>query len=186
MDIKKAVLLDRDGTLNRDHGYVHKTEHFELLPGVIDGLSMLKDDFMFFIITNQSGIGKGYYEFSDFWDYNNLLTDTLEKNGIKIEKTYACPHKKEDNCNCRKPKTKFLSEIQSEFEIDFEHSWMVGDHPSDISFGINAGCRTIYLLTGHGKKHQNELERDGIKPNFIAKDFLEAINYIKNHSSNVI
>lgn len=182
MNKKQAILLDRDGTLNRDEGYVHKVEHFELLPGVIEGLQMLKENYLFFIITNQSGIGKGYYEFPDFWKFNNRLTDTLTEHGITIERTYVCPHKKEENCNCRKPKQKFIKEIGSEFEIDFVNSWMVGDHPSDISFGINAGCKTIYLMTGHGKRHRNELEDNDIEPNFFANHFLEAANYIKEHS----
>jgi histidinol-phosphate phosphatase family protein len=184
MDKRKAILLDRDGTLNRDHGYVHKVEHFELLPGVIEGLKKLKDEYIFFIITNQSGIGKGYYEFSDFWKFNNRLTDTLKEHGITIEKTYVCPHIKEDNCECHKPKPKFINEIRSEFEIDFANSWMLGDHPSDISFGMNAGCKTVYLLTGHGEKHLNELEDDEIKPDLIANNFLEATNHIVTHSSD--
>ena len=89
---KKAIILDRDGTLNEDQGYIHKIEDFKLLPGVIEGLNLVKDKFLFFIISNQSGIGRGFYTVDDFWKFNNHLTSKLKQNGIKIEKTYFNPH----------------------------------------------------------------------------------------------
>jgi len=182
MSKNKAIILDRDGTLNRDKGYVHKINNFELLPGVIEGLSLLKENYMFFIITNQSGIGKGYYSIEDFWKFNNHLTSVLQKKNITIEKTYFCPHIEEDNCDCRKPKTKFLKEIHSHYNIDLYNSWVIGDHPSDVLLGINSGLDTIYLLTGHGNKHAKELEEKKIKPTFIANNFLDAARYIKSHT----
>ncbi len=178
----KAIILDRDGTLNKDRGYVHKIDDFELLPGIIEGLTLLKNDYLFFIITNQSGIGKDYYSIEDFWKFNNHLTSVLKKKGITIEKTYFCPHKKEDNCDCRKPKTKFIKEILSLYIIDLNNSWVIGDHPSDILLGVNGGLKTIYLLTGHGNKHAKELKEKKIKPTFVANNFLDAARYIKSHS----
>lgn len=176
--MNKAIFLDRDGTLNEDSGYVHKIEDFKLLPGVIEGLNLLKEKYLFFIITNQSGIGRGYYTEQDFWKFNFKLLEQLEKNGIKIEKTYFCPHTKEMNCDCRKPKTKFLEEITVEYEIDLNQSWMIGDHPSDVEFGKNAGCKTIFLLTGHGSKHKHELKEKQIVPDITAQNFLEGTKKI--------
>ena len=178
MSDKKAIFLDRDGTLNKDSGYVHKIKDFEILPGVIEGLKMLQDEFIFIIITNQSGIGHGYYTVDDFHAFNNLLVKTLANEGIEIKKTYFCPHLREDNCECRKPKTKFIDDIIDEFDIDIKKSWMIGDHPSDIEFGINAGCKTIFLTTGHGDKHVDELETLGIKSTMICNNFLEAAKQI--------
>lgn len=176
---KKAIILDRDGTINVDPGYVYKIEDYGLLTGVIEGLNKVKDEFLFFIITNQSGIGYGYYTMDDFQKFNDYLVNDLKENGIRIEKTYVCPHSPNDLCDCRKPKIKFIKEIERNYEIDIKRSWMIGDHPSDIQLGINAKCRTIYLLTGHGKKHFEELEEKDISPNFIAKDFSEAIEHIQ-------
>ena len=172
MTKKKAIILDRDGTLIEDKNYAYKIEDFELLDGVIEGLKLLQNDFLFLIVTNQSGIGRGYYTKQDFQNFNNHLINILKKQKIEILKTYFCPHLKEDNCECRKPKTKFISEIINEFNIDISRSWMIGDHPSDIQFGINAGCRTIFLTTGHGDKHLEELHSLGIKPTLICDNFL--------------
>ncbi|MFX0006380.1 MAG: D-glycero-alpha-D-manno-heptose-1,7-bisphosphate 7-phosphatase [Promethearchaeota archaeon] len=178
MNKKKAIILDRDGTLIEDKNYTYKIEDFELLDGVIEGLKLLQNDFLFFIVTNQSGIGRGYYTTQDFQIFNKHLIHTLKKHEIKILKTYFCPHLKEDGCECRKPKTKFIDEIIKDFEVDISKSWMIGDHPSDIQFGINAGCRTIFLTTGHGDKHLDELEYLGIKPTLICNNFFEATNKI--------
>lgn len=175
----KATFLDRDGTLNKDTGYVHKTEHFELLPGVIEGLKMLQDEFVFIIITNQSGIGRGYYTVDDFHAFNNLLVATLAKEGIEIKKTYFCPHLKDENCDCRKPNTKYINQAVLEFNIDLKSSWIIGDHPSDVNLGTNAGCNTIFMLTGHGMEHYHEIEEGKFKPTIVAKDFLTAAKMIK-------
>jgi D-glycero-D-manno-heptose 1,7-bisphosphate phosphatase len=178
MKKKPAIIMDRDGTLIEDKDYAYKIEDFELLPGVIEGLQLLKNDFLFFIVTNQSGIGRGYYTVEDFQKFNNHLLNVLKTNNIEILKTYFCPHLRDENCECRKPKTKFIDEIIKEFNIDISKSWMIGDHPSDIQFGINAGCRTIFLKTGHGLKHLEELKAQGIKPTMIRESFLETVKDI--------
>lgn len=178
MSKKKAIFLDRDGTLIEDRNYAYKIEDLELLPGVIDGLKLLRNRFLFFIVTNQSGIGRGYYTIQDFHIFNNHLLKILKEEKINILKTYFCPHVREDNCECRKPKTKFIKEIINEFKVDIKRSWMIGDHPSDIQFGIKAGCSTIFLTTGHGDKHISELESLGIKPTIICDNFLKASKQI--------
>lgn len=178
MKSKKAIILDRDGVLIEDKDYSYKVEDLEILPGVIEGLKLLQAKYLFFIVTNQSGIGRGFYTVNDFWKYNNYLVSLLEKEGIRIEETFYCPHLKEDNCDCRKPKTKFLIEIRENWNINLELSWMIGDHPSDIAFGINGGCRTVYMSTGHGKKHLNELNELKINPTFISSNFFHAAQKI--------
>ncbi len=178
MEKNKAIILDRDGTLNEDQGYAHKVREFKFLSGVIEGLKLLKSDFLFFIISNQSGIGKGFYTIEDFWKFNDYLTTNLKNNNIKIIKTYFCPHKIEDKCICRKPNIKYINDIVSEYNIDLKNSWVIGDHPSDVQLGINAGSKTVYMLTGHGKEHQGDLKKKRIFPTFIAEDFLTAAKYI--------
>jgi len=178
MSKKKAIILDRDGVLIEDRNYLYKIEDLKVLLGVIEGLKQLQQEFLFFIVTNQSGIGRGYYTLEDFHKYNNHLISILNENNIKIEKTFFCPHVKEDNCDCRKPNPKFLKEIANQWDVDLESSWMIGDHPSDIQFGINGGCRTVYMVTGHGKKHLQDLEENGIKPTIQHSNFVDAAEEI--------
>lgn len=168
----KAVILDRDGVIVEDVGFVHKIKDFKLVPNAIEGLKLLKD-YKLFIVTNQSGIGKGYYQIEDFFNYNNTVLNELKKHNIKIEKTYVCPHKPEDNCECRKPKTKFLKDAAKEFDIDLKNSFMIGDKSIDVEMGHNAGCKSILVLTGNGMK-----EKEHSKADCIAKDLLDAAEWI--------
>ena len=179
MSTRKAIILDRDGVLIEDKNYSYKIEDLEVLPGVIEGLKQIQENYFLFIVTNQSGIGRGYYTLEDFHKYNNHLISILNDNYIKIEKTFFCPHIKEDNCDCRKPNPKFLKEIANQWDIELESSWMIGDHPSDIQFGINGGCKTVYMVTGHGEKHLRDLEVNGIIPTLVHSNFLEAIEEIR-------
>ena len=174
----KGIFLDRDGTISDDTMYPHKAEDFRLLPGVVEGLKKLSKEYMFIIITNQSGIGRGIFKEEDMYKFNEKLINELKKENIKIKKIYFCPHTPEDNCDCRKPATKNIEQAKKDFDIDMESSWMIGDHPSDVELGKRAGTRTIYLKTGHGQKHLEDLEKDGINPNFIAENFSQAANFI--------
>ena len=170
--MKKAVFIDRDGTIVADTGYVHKAEDFKLLPNVIEGLSKLRK-FMLFIVTNQSGIGRGVYKLEDFKKFNDRMINELGKHKIKIEKIYYCPHKPEDNCECRKPKAMFLEDAKKKFNIDMKKSFVIGDQKADIGLGKNGGCTTILVLTGNGIKTKNEIKSD-----FVAKDLLDAAKWI--------
>lgn len=181
---KKAIFLDRDGTLNEDEGYVHDIKDFKLLPGVIEGLNLLKRKFVFFIVTNQSGIGRGFYSYKDFLRFNDHLINVLKSHEITILKTYVCPHKPDENCDCRKPNPTYLYDARDKFSIDLEKSWVIGDHPSDVLLGKNAGSHTIYLLTGHGKEHVEELTQKKIEPTLIASNFLKAAKEILQSIEN--
>ena len=167
-----AVFLDRDDIIVEDPGYVHKLEDFKLIQNAIEGLKLLKN-YKLFIITNQSGIGRGIYKLQDFSKFNNHLIRELKKNNIKIRKTYYCPHKPEDNCKCRKPKTKLLKDAAKEFNIDLKKSFAIGDKKLDVKMGKNAGCKTILVLTGNGIK-----EKENSKADYVAKDLLEAAKWI--------
>ena len=175
----KAIILDRDGTLIQDPGYVHKIEDFKLIDKVIGALNLLRNNFKFFIITNQSGIGRGFFTLKDFEKFNNYLIDILKKNDIIIKKTYICPHHPDEKCQCRKPNTKFIKDIERKFNIDLKDSWVIGDHPHDVEMGKKAGCKTIYVLTGHGEKHRNKLNGH-IDPDFITNNIYEAAKIIIN------
>lgn len=180
----RALFLDRDGTLIADPGYAYRPEQFVVLPGVIEGLQRLTSIYRLFIVTNQSGIARGYYTEAQFHAYNALLVEALARAGVTIERTYFCPHL--SGCPCKKPSPKFLLDAAQEYEVDLSRSWMLGDHPSDVQAGLNAGCRTIYLLTGHGRRHEDGLVTAGITPEFVARDFAEATRHVLAHQETSI
>ena len=167
-----AVFLDRDNVIVEDAGYVHKIEDFKLIQNSAEGLKLLKK-YKLFIVTNQSGIGRGYYALKDFESFNNHLLSELKKHKIRIQKTYYCPHRPEDNCDCRKPKIKLLKDAEKEFGVDLKKSFVVGDRKSDFEMGKNAGCRTILVLSGNGIK-----EKENPNADYVAKDLLEAAKWI--------
>ena len=168
----KAVFLDRDGVITEDLGYVHKIEDFNLVANAVEGLKLLKE-FKLIFITNQSGIGRGYFKFEDFLEYNNRVLKELQKHNIKIEKTYVCPHAPYENCECRKPKAKMIKDAARDFGIDLGRSFMIGDKKIDIEMGQNAGCKSILVLTGNGMK-----EKENSKADYVAKDLIDAAKCI--------
>ena len=168
----RAVFLDRDGVIAEDKGYVHKIEDFRLVENAVEGLKLLKD-FKLFIITNQSGIGRGFFRHEDFFNYNTRVINELKRHKIIIEKTYYCPHKPEDDCGCRKPKNKFVLEAAKEFGIELSKSFVIGDRKSDFELGKNSGCRTIHVLTGYGNTAKHE-----VKPDYFAENLLDAAKWI--------
>ena len=180
--MNRAIFCDRDNTLVLDEkGYLHKLKDLVFLPGVIDGLKKLQKRFLLIIVTNQSGIGRGYYKEGDYFKFRDNMHNELRKNGIEITAEYFCPHHPENgigkyklNCNCRKPKTGMFEEAKEEHNIDFSKSWMIGDKIDDIKSGKNIGAKTIGIISRESTIE--ELEEAGA--DFIAADLREAVNYI--------
>lgn len=142
----KVVILDRDGTINRDFGYVYKKEDLEFLPGAIEGLKKFSDaGYKLIIITNQSGIGRGYFTVEQYLDFNNYFIEQLKSKGIIIDKVYYCPHGPESNCECRKPKLKLFYDAIKEFNIDLDNSYVIGDKERDISISNTTSIKGFIL-----------------------------------------
>jgi histidinol-phosphate phosphatase family protein len=152
-----AIFLDRDGTIINDFGYLKNPQEVEFFPETFTSLLRLQERFLLFIITNQSGISKGITTANEVRLVNDYLVETLKSKGIIIKQVFCCPHSSEDNCTCKKPKPYFIHQAAELYAIDLENSYIIGDHPSDVECGLNAGIKSIYLLTGHGEKHKNEL-----------------------------
>lgn len=173
----KAVFLDRDGTINEDVGDFCSPDKLVFIPRAFEALRMLQKGYLLFIITNQSGIGKGFFSENDLLQFNAEFYAVLKNEGISIKQIYYCPHTKETNCPCRKPSPYFLKMAKKDCDINLKNSFVIGDHPHDIEMAHKVGAGSVYLLTGHGRKHQQELS---VKPNFIASDIYEAVVWILN------
>lgn len=147
-----ALFLDRDGVLNRQiiGGYVTRVEEFEFLPGVLEALTYLSTKFQYiFIVTNQQGIGKGFFTEDDLTDIHGYMLDNIIAAGGKIDKIYYCPALEKDDSVFRKPRTGMGQQALSEFpDVDINKSVMVGDSVSDMQFGRGLGLTTVFLTKG--------------------------------------
>lgn len=170
-----AIFLDRDGTINKEIGYISDPDDFELLPNALAGMKKFSDmGYRLVIITNQAGIGLGYFSKEDFYRVNKKMFTEVSKEGILFDKIYFCPHSKSENCPCRKPKTALIERARQELNIDLKNSYFIGDSPWDIEAGKNAGTRTILVANAS----LFDAEKFAVKPDFIVKDLLDAADLI--------
>jgi len=148
--MSRFVFLDRDGTLVRDLGYTHRIEDYELLPGVVSGLRRILDGgYRLAVITNQSGIGRGYYSTEQYAAFQAHLASDLARQGVPIEASYCCPHHPEAKCECRKPRPALLHRAERELGADLARSWVIGDSTVDVELAQRGGCRgAVRVLTG--------------------------------------
>ncbi len=150
MAIQKALFLDRDGVINIDHDYVHKKEDFEFVEGIFEVVRQFHEaGYLVIVVTNQSGIARGYYSEEDFLHVSEWMSEQFKKHGAMITKVYYCPHHPEitGSCRCRKPSPGMLLDAKKEYDIDMKHSVMIGDKERDIEAAIGAGIENTILLT---------------------------------------
>ena len=149
----RAVFLDRDGTLNVEKSYLSDPSQLELLPRVPEALARLRDaGFRLFIVTNQSGIGRGYYTEADMHRVNARLEELLAPHGLRFERIYYAPEAPEQPSHGRKPSPNFLFDARDAFGLDLAQCYMVGDKIADLECGWNAGVRASVLVrTGYGR-----------------------------------
>ena len=155
--MNRAVFLDRDGTLNVERHYLHDPDQLEIIPGIGSALRRLMDaGYRLFIVTNQSGIGRGYYTEADMHAVNDKLTAELAaSDGVAFEKIYYAPESPEQEGPGRKPSPKFLMDAAVEFGINLDQSYMVGDKAADLECGWNAGVKqSILVRTGYGAEFE--------------------------------
>ncbi|MCE3046771.1 D-glycero-alpha-D-manno-heptose-1,7-bisphosphate 7-phosphatase [Helicobacter kayseriensis] len=144
---KRAVFFDRDGVINIDHGYVYDPKDFEFTSGIFELLSFFKSkDYLLIVVTNQSGIARGYYSIEDFLKLMEFMQNTIkEKLGFAFDKIYFCPHL--SGCKCRKPEIGMFKDACMDFQIDLANSIMIGDKETDMQAAQNAGIGKKYFLT---------------------------------------
>lgn len=162
--LRPAAFLDRDGTINVEKDYLYRKEDFEYLDGAIEGLRQLVSwGYLLVIITNQSGIARGYYKEDDFRKLTDWMLSDLKTKGIRIEKVYYCPHHPEGKiekyakiCNCRKPKTGLFYQAAEELGIDLDKSIAIGDKPRDLEICNETGVKG-FLFSEDSNKMESYL-----------------------------
>lgn len=180
-----AVFLDRDGTINEDPGYLGDPDVVKLLPDVSQGISELKSVFGFkiVVVSNQAGIARGLITHEQVKLVNDRINELLFESNAEVDDFFYCPYhpefsSKEDSI-CRKPSPFMILEASKKHDIDITKSYMVGDKASDVLCGINAGVKQILICSENNSEEINSLKKAGKSPNFVAHNFLEVVNFIK-------
>jgi D-glycero-D-manno-heptose 1,7-bisphosphate phosphatase len=168
----KTIFLDRDGVINKEVKYLHKIDSFIFIDGIFEACQyFLMLDYKIIVITNQSGISRGYYSQNDYQKLTSWMLAQFKEHGISILDILHCPHSPQSNCNCRKPKPGMLITAKNKHDINMSESWLIGDKESDIIAANNAGIdKTILVKSGH-KINENDTN---------AKIILDSIKDSKN------
>jgi D-glycero-D-manno-heptose 1,7-bisphosphate phosphatase len=187
---KPAVFIDRDGTINEQMGYVNHVSRFRILPKVPQAIRMLnRHGFLVFVVSNQSGVARGYYPLDLVSTLHQLLVSRIKEKKASIDGIFFCPHHPEGSvpefsrdCDCRKPKTGLIEQACRSFEIDLRRSFVVGDMCTDIELARRAGITGILVKTGYGLGEiEYTLPQRTAKPAHIAEDLLDAVHWILDH-----
>lgn len=174
---KKAIFLDRDGTLIVDKVYLNDPDQIEYLPGVFEALQLLRDNgYQMIVVTNQSGVARGIVSLENLEIIHQRIRDAFARHGVQFTAFYYAPYSVESQHFMRKPNPGMLLTAAEEHHVDLEQSWMIGDRVTDVEAGHRAGCRSI-LLEGV-ETRENALAS---KPAFIANGLLEAAHFILNN-----
>ena len=176
--LRKAVFLDRDGTLNEDPGYLNNPEKLVLFEGVSEDLKRLKEaGFKLVVTSNQSGVGRGLIPPDILPKIHDRLNELLRPYAAVIDHFELCIHRPEDECDCRKPKAKLIIDGAQKMGIDVSRSYMVGDKLSDVDSGKNAGCKaSVLVCTGWGEQAVKAMKPG--QTDFVGADLTEVVDWI--------
>ena len=168
----KTIFLDRDGVINKEVNYLHKIDDFKFIDGIFQACKNFENlGYKIIIVSNQSGIARGYFTEKDFKTLNDWMINQFHINEISILDVYYCPHTPSSNCDCRKPKPGMLFNAKKKYDINMSDSWLIGDKESDIIAANNAGIfNTILVRSGHEIQEKNSK----------AKFFIDSIAFSKN------
>ncbi len=167
---RKAVFLDRDGVINVDIEYLHEPEKFKLAPKVLEACTLLaQHDYAIILVTNQAGIGLGYFEHEDFYRINRKMFKELSPSGIQLDRIYYCPHAFSEPCQCRKPNPGMIERGFRELNLIREGSWMIGDRATDIEAGQKSSLKTILIGDAEGAQ---------CHPDYQADNLLQAVEHL--------
>lgn len=176
---KRAIFLDRDGTIIKEKHYLKDCSQIELIEGTVNALLLLQNmGFSLFIITNQSGIGRGYITEEQLNNIHKKLKTLLEERGVTIDHIYFSPHLPNENSKTRKPATGLVKMAVRDYDIVLNGSYCIGDKKNDIEMGKNIGVTTILVLTGYGRESLKYTD-----PDFVADDIMKAAEIIRKEEN---
>jgi D-glycero-D-manno-heptose 1,7-bisphosphate phosphatase len=189
---RRAVFIDRDGTISEEVGYVNHVSRYRVLPFAAEAVRALNEaGRLAVLVTNQAGVARGYFEEELVGEVHKLLADELARGGARLDAVYYCPHHPSvgqppyrADCDCRKPRPGLLLRAARDLGLDLAQCWMVGDRYSDTELARNAGVRSAFVLTGYGRgelEHQSRGWRH--RPDLIAENLLEAVRAILGGSA---
>jgi D-glycero-D-manno-heptose 1,7-bisphosphate phosphatase len=175
---RRIVLLDRDGTINEEIGYVLRPDALRLLPGALGALAELQGlGLGLVVVTNQSPVGRGMITAHELDAIHERLRELLAEGGVRLDRIEVCPHRPDEGCGCRKPGTLMVERAAAALGFDPRQCWIVGDHAADMALGRAVGARTILLRTGHGEE---ELARAAADADVIVLDLPAAAALIRS------
>ncbi len=173
--MRKALFLDRDGTINEEVGFLHEVEKIRILEGVVELIKKAREKgYLVIVVSNQSGVGRGYFASQEVEKVNQSIKDILHRKGAEIDAFYFCPHSPRDDCSCRKPMPGLFLQAAEEWDIDLASSLCVGDRVRDVEAGMKAGIKQGFLLLG------DEEEKEKLDNLLLAKEPGARIEVIKS------
>lgn len=174
--MKPCIFFDRDGTLIEERNYLSDPSGVALIVGAAEAVRLARaHGYLAVVLTNQSGVGRGYFTLDDVRRVNDRMLALLAAAGAHVDGIYVCPHAPEDGCGCRKPRTGLVEQAARELDIDLPRSWMIGDKAADVELARNAGMRGVLVLTGYGAGAEATA---GQMASFQAPGVLEAVRNI--------
>ena len=184
---RRAVFIDRDGTISEEVGYVNHPSRYRVFPFAAEAVRALNDaGWLAILVTNQAGVARGYFKEELIGEVHKILQDELARDGARLDAIYYCPHHPSVgeppyrlDCDCRKPKPGLILRAARDFRLDLARCWMVGDRYGDSELARNAGTRSAFVLTGYGRgelEHQSHGWRK--RPDIVAENLLEAVKKI--------
>ncbi len=175
-----AVFLDRDGTINEEMGYINHLSRFRVFPQAAPAIRRLNEAHLaVVVISNQSGVARGYFSLALLEELNRRLTRILAEGGARLDGFFVCTHHPNEGCPCRKPKPALILRAARELDLDLTRSYLIGDRYTDIETAANAGVKGILVLTGYGRGEYEYL-RGGqtVQPAHVAENLLDAAEWI--------
>jgi D-glycero-D-manno-heptose 1,7-bisphosphate phosphatase len=173
---RRYVLLDRDGTVIVERNYLSDPGQIELIPGAAEGLRSLSQMGLgLLIVTNQSGIGRGYFDEARLAKIHERMCGMLADRGVALDDIYVCPHTPEDGCACRKPRTGLIVQAAAQHGFEPAEAFVVGDKASDIALGQRVGACTFLVRTGYGAQYEST---EPTRPDYVVDDLFEAARII--------
>jgi len=192
MNKNRAVFIDRDGCLIHELGYISRIKDIRFFSRSFDALRLLKSSgFKVVIVTNQSGVARGYFPESFVGEAHGYIAKKLAEKKLKIDAYYYCPHHKKaeikkykKDCECRKPRQGMIKKAVKRFNIDLSSSFTIGDKLSDVKLGHKGGMKGILVLTGFGRWQKTLIRKEMAEPDHVARDFYSAAKWIVKGSNH--